>query len=257
MEARGDTFRHRLAAIRDDRVHGAGFLAQRAIWAVGQAALDDGATQESVKAAAQELAQLRPGMASIANGVRLLLERLQEAGAELDMAPTLATELIAEVQQWAERAASNAAARLTEGGVVLTCSYSATVVQALVAARRRRRRVQARVLPSAGYGAQMVEEARQAGVDAEVVNTLPKDATPDSTVGLIGADAVYPGAFLVNGAPSLGLARWCADRGLPFYAVCDSLKISAQPPPHGLALPRGMERIPLQHVTAVITESTP
>ena len=255
MEARGDTLKRRVAAIRDDRVHGAGFLAQRAIWVVAQAALDPGATMDSVTAAARELAQLRPEMASLANGVRLLLERLQ--GADLDQAPTLATELIAEVQQLSERAARNAAARLPEGGTVLTCSYSATVVQALVVSRRRRRRVQARVLPSAGHGARTVEEARRDGVDAEVISTLPRDATPDTTVGLIGADAVYPGAFVVNGAPSLGLARWCADRGLSLYVVCDSLKIAAQPPPQKLALPRGMERIPLQLVTAIITESTP
>ena len=76
-------------------------------------------------------------------------------------------------------------------------------------------------------------------------------------MGLIGADAVYPGASVVNGAPSLGLARWCADRRLAFYVVCDSLKLSAQAAKESAALPRGLERIPMRYVTSLITERGP
>ncbi len=257
MESGGDTFRQQLASIRGDRTHGAAFLAQRAIWTLAQIASEEGATWESVTAAAAKLDQLRPDMASIANGVHLLLDRLQKAGEDLGKTPTLATELIAEAQGWAEQAAGRAAALLPEAGIVLTCSYSTTVVQALATAWRQGKRFQAQVLPSAGYGTLTAEEAQQAGVDAQVVGTLPREAKSSTTVGLIGADTVYPGSFVVNGAPSLGLAQWCADRRLPFYVVCDSLKIAARLPQHRLALPRGMQRIPWRYVAAIITEAGP
>ena len=257
MEAGGEPFQQQLAAIRGDRTHGAAFLAQRAIWALAQVASKESATWESVREAAGKLDQLRPDMASIANGVHLLLARLQKAGEDLRNTPTLATELIAETQGWAEQAAGRAAALIPQTGIVLTCSYSTTVVQTLATAWRQGRRFQAQVLPSAGYGALTAEEAQQAGVDAQVVGTLPRGATSNTTVGLIGADTVYPGSFVVNGAPSLGLAQWCADRGLPFYVVCDSLKIAARAPQDRLVLPRGMQRIPWRYMAAIITESGP
>ena len=50
--AGSDAFQRQLAAIAEDRVHGAGFLAQRAIWALAQAATTEGATAESVREAA-------------------------------------------------------------------------------------------------------------------------------------------------------------------------------------------------------------
>ena len=257
MEAGAEAFERQLAAIAEDRTHGTGFLAQRAIWALAQAATVEGATAESVREAGARLARARSGMVSLANGIRLMLERLRSVEWTLTRAPALATELIAETQEWVKRAAGHAAVMVPEDSVVLTCSYSATVVLALTTARRQGRRFQAHVLPSAGHGARMAEEARQESVDALVVGTLPRNATAPATVGLIGADAVYPGASVVNGAPSLGLARWCADRGLAFYVVCDSLKLSAQAAKESVALPRGLERIPMRYVTSLITEKGP
>ncbi len=196
-------------------------------------------------------------MVSVDNGARLLLDRLRSAEWALSKAPALATGLIAETQEWAERAAGHAASLIPEGGVVLTCSYSATVVLTLAAAWRDGRRFRAQVLPSAGYGTRTAEEAGKHGVDARVVDTLPKNATAQDTVGLIGADAISLGGSVVNGAPSLGLARWCADRGLPFYVVSDSLKVAAGAVTESAPLPRGVERISARYITALITEAGP
>ena len=257
MEAGSDAFQRQLAAIRDDRVHGAALLAQRAIWALAQAATAEGATTESVREAAALLSRLRPDMVSVANGVQLLLDRLHEAEWALSKAPALATGLIAETQEWAERAAGHAALLIPEGGLVLTCSYSATVVLTLATAWRHGRRFQAHVLPSAGHGTRTAEEAGKRGVEARVVDTLPRNATAQGTVGLIGADAISPSGSVVNGAPSLGLARWCADRGLPFYVVCDSLKKTTAAVKESAPLPHGVERISARYITALITEARP
>ena len=204
---------------------------------------------------AGELARVKPHMGSIINGVQLLLGRLREAAWDPRKASTLAADLIAEAQRKAEQAADHAALLLPQQGTVLTCSYSDTVVQALWAAHRLGRQLTVKVLPSAGYGRLMAEEARRLGVKAEVVNTLPKGATTDDTAGLIGADTVVPGKVVINGAPSLGLAKWCSDRALRLYVVCDSLKLLAQAPVGATALPPGMERVPMRHVAAVVTET--
>ena len=253
MTTAANNFQQELAFIRSDRAHGAGFMAQRAIWALAQAASEDDATERSVVAAAEEMVSVRPHMASIGNSVCLLLAQLQEAGWDRAKAPALAAALIAQLQQLAEEAAGHAAAVLPLTGLVLTCSSSDTVVQTLLAARQTGRQLTAKVLPSAGYGRLMASEARDLGVEMEVVNTLPKGVTAEDTVGLIGADAVVAGKVVVNGAPSLGLARWCFDRGLHFYVVCDSLKLLDRLPAD-TALPRGMQRVPMRYVTAVVTE---
>lgn len=210
-----------LAALLQDRTHGAGFLAQRAVWALGQAAAGEAATQESVKQAAAVLKAARPEMASVVNAASLLLERLEGSGWALGKAPSLASRLIAEVQGWAEQAAEHAAGLIPEGARVLSCSYSSTVIRALTVAKESGNPITALVVPSAGYGVAMIEELLQAKVDAEQASTLPRDSTAGDTIGLIGADSVYPGSNVVNGSPSMGLARWCADRSLPFYVVCD------------------------------------
>ena len=255
MPEADEAFREQLAAIRGDRTSGAGLLAQRALWALAQVASAEGATLESVEASAKELAKVRPALASVANSVHTFLARLEDTGWDLQRAPALASRLITEAQQRAEEAANHAAALLPERGTVLTCSSSATVVRALMAAHRLGRRFDTLVLPSGGYGRLMAAEARQVGVTIAVVNTLPKGRRSDDTVGLIGADTVVTGECVINGAPSLGLARWCFDRDLPFYVVCDSRKVVPQPTKGGAPLPRGVERIPLRYITAIVTES--
>ena len=250
----GNTFPQELELIRADRVHGATFLAQRAIWALARVAAGNDTADRSVDAAAVELAAAKPYMASIGNGVGLLLARLRESNWDHARALALASELIAEVQQKTEEAARQAAALLPFGSLVLTCSYSVTVTHAIVAASQMGKRVTARALPSAGYGRLMAAEARSLGVDMEVTSTLPKRGAAGNAVGLIGADAVT-GSTVINGAPSLGLARWCFDRQLPFYVVCDSLKLSDRPLVGSTALPQGMQRIPIRYVTTVITEA--
>ena len=243
-----------LAAVLQDRTHGAAFLAQRAVWALGQAAADEAATQESVKQAAAVLRTARPEMAAVANAVSLLLERLESGGWALSKAPSLASQLIAEVQGWAEQAAERAADLIPEGARVLSCSYSSTVVRALTVARDSGTPFTALVLPSAGYGLAMIEELRHAKVDAEPANTLPRDSAAGDTLGIIGADSVYPGSNVVNGSPSLGLAQWCKDRSLPFYVVCDSLKFVRGTTRERPGLPPAMDRVPVRMITGIVTE---
>ncbi len=244
----------KLTALIQDRAHGAGFLAQRAVWALGQAAADEVATQESVRQAATALQTARPGMASVTNAVSLLLERLENDGWVLNRAPSLASRLIAEVQGWTEQAAEHAANLVPEGAKVLSCSYSSTVIRALTMAKESGSSFTALVVPSAGYGVAMIEELLQAKVDAEQASTLPRDAVAGDTIGLIGADSVYPGSNVVNGSPSMGLARWCADRSLPFYVVCDSLKFVTGSTRERPDLPPGMDRVPVRMVTGIVTE---
>ena len=257
MQATAESLQEQVKALRGDRAHGAAFLAQRAIWTLAQVASGSGVDPEWVKEASQQLAEAKPAMASVANGLLLLLTHLQDAGWDIKKAPALASGLIGELQRWTEEAAAQTAVLLPADGVVLTCSYSSTVVQTLAAADRRGRHLRMLALPSAGYGRLMADEASEAGVEVQVVNTLPKGATAADTVGLVGADTVSPNAFVLNGAPSLGLARWCTDRGLPFYVVCDSLKVLTGQPNTRAPLPRGIERIPMRFVTAVVTEKGP
>ena len=248
-----NAFRQELELIRTDRVHGATFLAQRAIWALAHVASGSDAADQSSDAAA-ELAAARPYVASIESGVALLLARLRNSGWDPARALAMASELIAEVQQKVEAAARQAAILLPSGSTVLTCSYSTTVAHAVAAASQMRKRVAAKVLPSAGYGRLLAFETRNLGVDMEVVNGLPRGAEASSTVGLIGAVAVT-GSTVISGAPSLGLAHWCFDRRLPLYVVCDSLKVVDWLSIGGTPLPRGMQRIPPRYVTRVITET--
>ncbi|MBI4337337.1 MAG: hypothetical protein HY683_05865 [Chloroflexi bacterium] len=249
--------RARIAAIRADRQRGAGELAQEALRTLRLAAEQGGndeALQRTLREAAQALMTARPSMAAVTNAARWFLREWGDGTAARAVAACDA--LLERTATASHGAGVRAAGLLRDGATVLTCSYSTAVTRALRLAWGRGCRLSVLALESwhgdVAYGARLKEAL--AG-DPIAVRLVP-DAQVTEAVGwaelaLVGADQVLPDGSLVNGTPTLALAR-AARRRIPLYSIAESFKfaeVALQEP-----LEPGFDLVPAELVTGYVTE---
>jgi PncC family amidohydrolase len=272
-----ENVRAQIAAIRADELHGASWLARAALRTIGlyaRDAPDDSPSEllEQVHACARELIDARPGMAP----VRVWLERLLNDVAELagenpDPAAlrvaiaSRADELAKRSEQAERQAAENAVARLAPNSVVFTATYSQTILEASRLAGQSGKLRRLLVAESTGpighhYGQQLADALAAAGVAAEVVADVATPArVPEADRIWLGADAVLRDGSVLNGMPSLLLARAAREHDRPVEIICESAKIEPSGGSGALAgavvVPSGMDRIPGELIGTVITET--
>jgi hypothetical protein len=204
-----------VARFERDRSSGASELAQAAVRLLAQARRA-GLEPVALERLAVRLARAHPAMAAIWNAVRA-----PDPGRWLRQA-----------RRRARRAAAHARRLLPRGGVVLTVSYSATVIEALQGAGVRV--VVAQSLPG-GEGTQAAKRLADRG--------LPVTLVPDAAVGqwAAAADAVLFGADaltvrgVINKVGSRLLALAAAAERIPCCVAADSSKLA--PPASGFRLP--------------------
>lgn len=262
--------RRRIDAIREDRVHGAGWLSRRAISVMALSARMSDAESiavflEELRGLAVELATLRPSMTPVANGVCPLLRLIEaEAKEEPDLAhlqqyaQAAARRLVRASLRATQRAAACAAALISSGDAVMTCSYSATVIKGFEMAKGKGKEFSLIVARSESrdgraYGEAMAQKLAPRGIPTEVI---PDDAlearASKASKALVGADTVFPDGSIINGAPTLRLAQSAKKYGIPFYVVCEAAKFDrrGQAP----VLEEGFEVIPAELIAGIITE---
>ena len=246
-----------IAAIRADTEHGATFLTQEALTVLKDAAAvipGDTSWEDSLTWVGKTLIEAKSPMAGLANATDRFLQKLLKLGPleGKTQAAALLKELLTEFSQAADVAASRAAELLPERGEIVTCNYSSTVVRvfekALAAGKSLRATVFEPLPGSDDPGRRLADELRQLGISATATDSLAVERTLGSVHGaLIGADAVTP-AFVINGVPSLAMARAVQGR-VPLYVVTETLKFSRV----ARAAP-GYDLVPVELATAVVTQ---
>ena len=266
------SLRKSINGLKRDREHGAGWLTQRAMEILREAAsLDQAATTEKLLASlagvTAALLEARPAMVSIANYALYYRDELASA-ALTSRSPqrlkkaafSIADRLIKLHQKSAASVARNAARLVAGRSIVMTCSYSAAVCSALEMARRGGRDFKVLAVESrhkkVSYGEMTLQRLQQSGISVRIV--------PDSQVGwqaaradlmLCGADGVSLHGWMINGTPSLELAQMARRRGRPFYAVCEISKIDARGLTAGLReAEAGLDLLPLELLSGLVTE---
>jgi len=241
-----------------DRKHGASFLLRQALLI-----LKDEATElpcdnrlnflEELAAIAQRLQQARPAMAAIRNGLQLFIDGLEELKAEnrlnepVEAVSGLVDSIIESLDANYHRTVMNGAQLIKSGEQIISCSFSATVASALIQARAEQKPFSVIIVESLwhdlNYGEMMASTLETGGVDCKLIPVdRLYDYVNDSSLGLIGADSVLADGSVINGYPSLQLARACFAKRIPFYCLCESHKIASDYPP--LPLEDGFDIIP-------------
>ncbi len=270
--------------LRADHTSGASALSRRAARALAQAAQKAPASSprellQRIKEAAVALAGARPSMVAVANTVGLLLADAREQGGRADVG-SLRRYVADRAEQIDElwRGTLGVIAASTTSllpSVVMTHSYSSTVLSSLAAETAGGRRVIVCEGRPLFEGRRLAQQLTAAAVDVTLITDAQAGALMAETEAvLVGADAVLADGSVVNKAGTYLLALAAHDHHLPVYVACETLKVTAERVWGGTVapeekepeevLPEGMPGIrvrniyfdltPARLVTAIITE---
>jgi translation initiation factor eIF-2B subunit delta len=263
------TLAARIEAIRRDRVHGASELVCQALEIMKTAAADSQAGDavsflRELQNVAQSLSEARPSMTALATCLDGFIGSLRDGSQETrDLEPLRAMAVYAaaamaeNVSQAKERAALHAASMIRPGAVVVTCSYSSTLISVLTRASSTQTFDVLMVRTEdahADYAGMMASQLKNTGLHCRLVtqNSL-EGCLPGADFILLGSDSVLEDGSIINGSPSLFLAQAAAGQNprIPVYAVCESTKFHRGGAPF---LEPGFDLIPSHLLAGIIME---
>jgi ribose 1,5-bisphosphate isomerase len=220
-----ETYNERIAFIRNDREHGSRWLVRETISVLYDIARQPTSSAEEnvqqLRRAGNELAKARPAMAALAGAVR----RILNVPGGLEGMKHEAAKLLSEFDSAIEHITSYARPFLT--GTIMTHSLSGTVLEVLTNCLSQIEQV-------------IVLEGRPRFEGREVARVLSKrnalitlitDAQadiflPQCHAVIIGADSILANGDILNKAGTALLAWAAHGHRIPFYVLCETLKIS-------------------------------
>ncbi len=241
MQPMDATLEERLVELRDERCHGASWMARRALEALLEA-VERGADP---LATARTLAVIRPSMGAIAGAVGRVIAAGQTPN-----------QTIAETRALLgsrDRAAKTIAVLLRPSmeGTVMTHSASATVREACLYTPPER--LVCTVSEPGGEGTAFADELQAEGLDVTLVDDeRAPEAVEGANLLLLGADTIFRNGAFVNKVGTLVLAEAARRHGVPVFVAGETFKLAPfhpQPPEED-----SHELVPAELVDMVVTE---
>lgn len=220
-----DNLEQRIACVHEDREHGSRWLVREAVSILYDlatvATLSPDEQVRQIRKAGRELAQARPAMGGLAVAVgRILSEPDGVAGMVRE-----AGLLLEEYNHAVERIAAYACPLLR--GTLMVHSLSGTVLEVLIACIGQIERVIVLEGRPRYEGREMARALAEHGVAVTLLTDAEADIfLAESDAVVVGADTVLANGDILNKAGT-ALLGWAA-RGhkVPFYVLCETLKIS-------------------------------
>jgi translation initiation factor 2B subunit (eIF-2B alpha/beta/delta family) len=170
---------------------------------------------------ARKIAQSRPAMAALASAV----SRVVCAQGGLEAIVQEAQKLLAEYETAVEQIVLHAQPLLQSN--VMTCSISGTVLEVLVANRQQIERVIVLEGRPRYEGREMARALSRRGLAVTLITDAQANIfLPECQSVVVGADSVLINGDVLNKAGTALLAWAARGHGLPFYVLCETLKIS-------------------------------
>ncbi len=262
----------KLNKLKNDRVHGAGWLSRQAISTLNLAINESQARTvadfvEEIRTVAAELIKARPSITSIANYINQFLQQVilrsqseKNLASLKSFAKAKGNELIKSSVRAVSKAVEYGCGIITDFDTVITCSYSSTVCKVLELSRQRETKFRVIVAESRfkdkAYGEITAEQLMKHQIPAEIIrdeNVQLRISKVDKA--LVGADSITADGYLINGTPTLILAQAAKKKKIPFYTVCETAKFDIQGcTSKGTELEPGFDKTPLDLITGIITE---
>jgi translation initiation factor 2B subunit (eIF-2B alpha/beta/delta family) len=215
----------RIAAVRADRQHGSRWLVREAILILRDLAMMEGMSQEeqmrSLYSAGRELAQARPAMAALSTAVG----RILNVTGGVQAIAQQASKLLEEYDSATEHIAGYAQSLLQ--GTLLTCSISGTVLDVLVACRESIQEVIVLEGRPRYEGRDMARALSKQSIAVTLITDAQADIfLPQCNAVVVGADSILANGDVLNKAGTALLAWAARGHQIPFYVLCETLKIS-------------------------------
>jgi translation initiation factor 2B subunit (eIF-2B alpha/beta/delta family) len=144
---------------------------------------------------------------------------------------------------------------IVSGDSIMTASYSSQVVSTFRRAKDMGKMFTILALESLSqgksYGEMLALELKKENIKVLVIPDvdIARSVALANKV-LIGSDAILPQGYVINGIPSLHLAKVAQRNHLPFYVVGEMIKVS----PHFFEPDQGFDMIPPSLITWIITD---
>jgi translation initiation factor 2B subunit (eIF-2B alpha/beta/delta family) len=258
----------RVQELRDDRSHGASWMARRAVETLIELAEMEASSCEQLldrlRGAGRQLAQCQPGVGAVAGAVgRVLAAAGHETHLDLEDLRRVVQEEAQALDDARRRAAASITIQLRErldGATVMTHSASGTVREAFQ--QTEPAKVLCTVSEPVGEGRAFADEWRDAGFDVELVDDEDAPARVAGTsILLIGADTVFSDGTICNKVGTIPLAKAAAEAGVPTVVAAEVIKVAPVPgsqAPDFADIERSLfELVPPDLITEVVTEEGP
>jgi len=229
----------KIEEIKTDKVRGASELATKAVGVMKLLAEKSRAEKEEdllkeLREVELALIRARPEMAPITSNVarvvcQVLKEHKAHPGKLKNFIKSAAERRIREYKEESLKAAEKGAWIIKEGERIMTCSYSSTICNVFRMAAKQKKRIHILIAESKfgdkTYGKIMLDKLN---LPESTVEPIPDDKIEENTLRvnkvLVGADSVLVDGSLINGVPTLFLARAARKFSVPFYSVCETAK---------------------------------
>lgn len=216
----------RIQQVLNDREHGSSWLLREATLIVRDLAQSSTATESEQLAMiykiAYEIAHARPAMAALSSAMGQLISVYKDGPAAIAQA---AQHLLDGYAQSTTSIANFAQPFLH--GQILTCSMSGTVLDVLLTLRQQIERVIVLEGRPRFEGRTLATGLSKQGMAVTLITDAQADIfLPQCQAVVVGADSVLVNGDLLNKAGT-ALVAWAARaHSIPFYALCETLKIS-------------------------------
>ncbi len=257
--------------VKNDRQNGASHLALQSLEILKTAAYQSSAVSpqlwaEEIIGYGHLLIEARPAMTPISSLVNEFISiiRIKAAGCEnepaaLKQLASSASDQIAEDFRLARKTAVQEAATLIKNSsIIMTCSFSSTVYDALILAQKQDKDFRVTATRSyfnnRSYGEMTCDHLSKHQISCDICadNEIPRLAASADMI-LLGADTVFADGSLINGYPSLKLAQAASEAGTPLFSICDRYKYR-DTPNEAETWEAGFEKIDAGLITYFITE---
>jgi len=222
---------------------------------------------EDFKEIGKKLLAAKPNMASVQNLVAQIVYEVDTLNEhDLVSVQNFVIQRIEELRKESELAVKKSAewgaSIIADSDILATCSYSSTVGETLKVAKQQGKSFKIFIAESRTkddkflYGKVLAKFLKAIKIPAEV---FPDDEiyryVPMANYVLVGADSFFGDGSIINGAPTHQVALVANQYGLPFYAVCESIKANVwSRMGKNTELQKGFEFVPSGLITGIITE---
>ncbi len=222
-----DNIEQRIMQVRNDREHGSRWLVREAILILRDLAQMQMPSQDEqmrrLCSSAQDLARARPAMAALSSAVSRILH-VQDGPAAVARE---ANRLLEEYDAATERIAAHVGPYLH--GRLITCSISGTVLETLIACRQSIEHVIVLEGRPRYEGRDMAQALSKQSLTVTLITDAQADIFMPQCQGVVvGADSVLADGSVLNKAGTALLAWSAHGHHIPFYVLCETLKISSQ-----------------------------
>ena len=220
-----DNFEQRIAQVRNDREHGSRWLVHETISILRDIAIQPGVSADErlqqLRQAGSELAHARPAMAALAGAVG----RILSASNDVEGMAQEAERLLKAYDSAIEHITSYARPLLN--GTLMTDSISGTVLDVLVACLSQIERIVVLEGRPRYEGRDMAKALSEHGAAVTLITDAQADIfLPQCQAVVVGADSVLANGDVLNKAGTALLAWAAQGHRIPFYVLCETLKIS-------------------------------